>query len=811
MGAGLDFSITQKTLERLEWPRLAARLAAAARTPGGRASLAPLPGGDPAAGFAPNLDVALERHAETAEALAILAAGDSPPLGGIGEVSATLARARKRGVLEPEALLDLRGTLAALRESAAFLEERREEAPRLAQLAAAVREQAGLERRIEATFEPSGELRDSASPELAQARRESRSVSAEIQQRLERLLQDPDLRSRLSDAYFTVRNDRYVLPVRAEARSGVRGILHDASRSGTTVFVEPEALVDLNNRLRQAALSVQRESLRVLEELSAAAGAAADEIEAGIAALVGVDLAFARAALAQELRATRPEVGSQGMLRAFGLRHPLLPGDEAVGNDVRLGESYQILVLSGPNAGGKTVALKSVALAALCVRAGLFVPAEPGARVDFFDAVLADIGDEQDIRESLSTFSAHMANLSRIVAEATPRSLVVLDEIGTGTDPSEGAAVAQAILEALADRGARVITTTHFNLLKEMAEVDARFANASFEFDPETLAPTYRLRVGHPGASSALAVAARMGLDPGVLARANQLLDREDRRLDRMLSELAASRAALEHEQREAGRARAASEAVRAEYEAKLSALQQRRETLYRSMREDLERGFREAREQVAAVVRELQSGGSARDATRAQQRLSELAAEQREVEREVGIEAGAGPAAAPPLPPLDWRRARIGDAVAIRGGGEGRLLALPDQRGRVAVGVGAARLIVPMARVGAGSTGEPSPSRPAQLHRETLARLAGAEAPGSQRCDLRGLRVEEALDRLAEELDRAAALGSGSVTVVHGIGTGALRDAVRRHMKESRYVIRFGPGEPAEGGEGVTIARLEP
>jgi DNA mismatch repair protein MutS2 len=402
-----------------------------------------------------------------------------------------------------------------------------------------------------------------------------------------------------------------------------------------------------------------------------------------------------------------------------------------------------------------------------------------------------------------------MANLTRIVEEATPRTLVVLDEIGAGTDPSEGAAVAQAVLEALADRGARVITTTHYNLLKEMAEVDSRFENASFEFDPETLAPTYRLRVGHPGASSALAVAARMGLHPGVLARANQLLDREDRRLDRMLSELAASRAALETEQHEAVRARAASEAVRAEYEAKLSALQQRRETLYRSMREDLERGFREAREQVAAVVRELQSGGSARDAARAQQRLGELTAERRELEREAGIEAGVAPGAKP-LPPLDWRHAHVGDPVAIRGGGEGRLLALPDQRGRVAVGVGGARLIVPMARVGASAAGAAA-AAPAALHRDTLARFADAEAPGAQRCDLRGLRVEEAIDRLAEALDRAAALGSGRVTIVHGIGTGALRDAVRRHLKESPYVGGFGPGEPGEGGEGVTIARLAP
>jgi DNA mismatch repair protein MutS2 len=802
----LDFSITQKTLERLEWPRIVARLAAAARTPQGRAALAPRPEAAGALPFEPSLAAVHERHAETAEALALLAEAAAPPLSGIAEVAAPLARARKGGVLAGEDLLGLRATLAAMRETAEFLAARREQAPRLAALAAPVVDQASLERRIEAALEPSGEVRDAASPELRDARREGRSVAAEIQQRLDRALKDPDLRARLSDAYFTVRNDRYVLPVRAEAKSGVRGILHDASRSGTTVFIEPEDLVEPNNRLKQCELAVARETLRVLSLLSTAVGAAADETEAGIAALVGVDLAFARAALARELRATRPDVGHEGIVRAFGLRHPLLPDAEAVGSDVRLGEGYHVLVLSGPNAGGKTVALKSVALAALCVRAGLFVPAEAGARVDLFDAVLADIGDEQDIRESLSTFSAHMTNLARIVDEATAHSLVVLDELGTGTDPGEGAAVAQASLEALADRGARVIATTHFNLLKEMAEVDARFANASFEFDPQTLAPTYRLHVGHPGASSALAVAARMGLAAPVLARANELLEREDRRLDRMLSELAASRAALAQEQQEARRARAAGEAARSAYESKLAVHEQRREQLYRSMREDLERGFREARAQVAAVVRELQGGATPQEATRAQQRLGELVEAQREADREAGLSEAPGP----PLAPLDWRHARVGDAVAIRGGGEGRLLALPDQRGRVTVGVGSARLLVPMERVGAPQAAAArATARPAALHPETLARLADAPDAGAQRCDLRGLRVDEALDRLAEALDRAAAAGAESLTVIHGIGTGALRDAVRRHLSESAWVARFAPGERAEGGEGVTLARL--
>ncbi len=805
----MSFSVEQKTLERLDWPEVLARLDAFARTPRGRARLAAASNGAGASLFEDSADGARERLAETREALAILDAGERPPLGGVAEVAASLRRARKGGLLAAGALLDLLATLTALRDTARFLAERGVQAPRLAALAESIVDHAALRSDLERSLEPSGEVRDDASAALAEARREVRRSAGEIQDRLARALKDPDTLARLSDAYYTVRNDRYVLPVRADAQGAVRGIVHDASRSGTTVFIEPEALVELNNRHKQAEIETERETLRVLRVLSAAAADAADEIEAGLGALESVDLSFARAQLAAELGATEPEVGDEGVLRLPQLRHPSLSRDEVVPNDLRLGEDFTVLVLSGPNAGGKTVAMKAVALAVLFTRAGLFVAAAAPARVDLFDAVLADIGDEQDIREHLSTFSAHMANLARIADTASRRSLVVLDEIGVGTDPGEGAALAQAVLEKLADAGARVIATTHYNLLKEMAEVDERFANASVEFDPETLAPTYRLRMDLPGSSSATAVAARMGMRADVLERANELLEREDRRLDRMLSELAASRAALDHEQREASRLREESEATRADYRARLEKLQQRRDSLYRSMRDDLDRAFRGAHERIAAVIRDLQRGGTARDAARAREQL--LAAEQaaRRAEQEAGVEASEGPN----LAPVDWQRARAGDPLQVQGGGPAVLLALPDHRGRVAVRVGSARVLLPMERVGAAE--ETPPVRP--RGRVTVTRAGPApsddEAPGGDdagRCDLRGLRVDEALDRLTHALDRAAAAGRERLTVVHGIGTGALRDAVRRHLADSVYVARFSAGTAGEGGEGVTRVVLD-
>ena len=797
----MAFTVAQKTLERLEWPVFVERLAGALRTPRGRARLRSSESDSSL--FEPHGAGVRRRLAETRQALELLEAGSEAPLGGVAELGSTLERATKGGALVADELLDVASTLAALHETQAFLARYAEQAPELAEWSESIVPQAALRAEIAGAIDENGQVRDEASAALATARRDATRLAAEIQQRVQRMLQDANVKPHLSDSYFTVRNDRYVLPVRADSRGGVRGIVHDASRSGTTLFVEPEALVELNNRHKRSELAIDQETRRVLRRLSDRVSDAAHAIDAGVDGLTGIDLAFGRARLARALAAVEPEVGDEGRIVLPQLRHPLLPPDEAVPNDIRLGEGFTVLVLSGPNAGGKTVAMKCVALAVLFVRAGLFVPAAAPARVDLFDAVLADIGDEQDIREHLSTFSAHMANLARIVDEASSRSLVVLDEIGVGTDPGEGAAIAQSVLEALADAGARIVTTTHYNLLKEMAEVDERFANASVECDPETLAPTYRLRMGLPGSSSAAAVAARMGLRSAVLERAEALMSREDRRLDAMLRELAANRATLEHEQAQAVRLRAETEAVRSEYGRKLERLQERRDALYRSMRDDLDRAFQEAHGRIAGVVRDLQRGDvRSQDAARAREELIVLERATREAEATAGVEAPA-----PRLEPMDWNRAQPGDRVAIAGGGTASLVALPDRRGRVAVRMGSARVMLPVERVGRAPSAEPADS--AAAARRPAKAAPGLPAGGTDRCDLRGLRVDEALDQLDAALDQAASLGRDQIVVVHGIGTGALRRAVGEHLRESPYVERFGAAAANEGGDGATIAEL--
>ena len=796
----MSFEISQKTLERLEWAQVLERLAVHARTPQARREIVgrdtdALPG---AAIFSPDDTGMRESLAETREALAVLA--DAPaPLSGASDLSQSLDRVRKGGVLDVEALRRVASTLGALQTAARFLGERSDKAPHLAALADQIAPNTPLRTQIEAVIEESGEVRETASAELAEARRDSRRLTGEIQRHVERLLGSPEVCSHLSDNWATLRNDRYVLPVRADSRGAVPGIVHDASRSGMTLFIEPQALVDLNNLHKRAELQAAREVRRVLGELSAAVADAADEIEAGLTLLVHIDIAFARAHYALDLEAVEPEVGDEGRIALLQLRHPLIPSEESVANDLHIGEGFHVLVLSGPNAGGKTVAMKAVALAALFARCGLFVPAAAPARIDVFDALLTDIGDTQNIEEHLSTFSGHMANLAHITSRADTRSLVVLDEVGTGTDPGEGAALAQATLEALADVGARTIATTHYGLLKEMAEIDSRFANASVEFDPETLAPTYRLRMGLPGTSSAAAVAARMGMPRTVLERAEALLSHEDRRLDHMLAELAASRATLERERQEAQRVRAESDAARREYSMKLEKLQERRERLYREMRDDLDRSFRDAHAEIAGVVRELQSANTSQRAAKVRTELLEIeartAAEPCEP-REPKTSA---------VSPVDWNRARPGDAVTIPGGCRANLLTLPDKKGRVGVRVGTAKLVIAMERIGAATPGPP-PEKP----RGGAANYR-LPAGGTQRCDLRGSRADEARDRLDAALDAAAAAGCERLEIVHGFGTGALRRAVREHLETTPYVASVVDTEPSEGGGGVTIALLSP
>jgi DNA mismatch repair protein MutS2 len=801
----MNFTVSTSTLESLEWSRVADALRSHCRTPLGQVRLANTAH-----------DVLFEvteqgvrlRLAETSEARHLFDRDLLPPLGGCRDLAEAIGLARKGGVLESSMLLDVHSTLEAMHATQQFFERHRDECPRLAQTMATLTALPELETSISRCIDSSGEIKDSASSTLAQSRRDAHRLGGDLKQRIERSLGNADIAPHLSDQFYTVRNGRFVLPVRAEAKGHVRGIVHDASRSGTTLYVEPDGMVELNNRHRQAELTVEREILRILRELSAEVARVADRLSENLESLGSLDLALARGQHSYRLDGVEPRVEREGIFELPGLRHPLIPETECVANDLRLGRDFSVLILSGPNAGGKTVALKSVALAALMVRAGMHVAANPGARVDLVDRVQADIGDHQDLQESLSTFSAAMANLAQILRDAGEHSLVCLDEVGVGTDPSEGAAIAQATLEALADSSARTITTTHYNLLKEMAEVDERFENASVEFDPETLAPTYRVRIGAPGASSATTVAARMGMPQRVLDRASGLLDREDRRLDRMLAELSATRTSLEAEQQAARELRLESEQARETYRTKLARLQERRDKLFGEMRQELDESFREAHSEVARVIRELQRQPSSRKAASTRGRLEALRQKTEQVQIEKGIVPEASPQEARTAP-IDWPRARIGDAVRTPGGTPGRLLSLPDRKGRVSVQVSGSKLRLDRDLLQAGEHTTQKSTQGSRPHSPDESPTPALGLGGAAETDLRGHRVDEALDKLGAALDLAAAEGRHELRIIHGIGTGAVRKAVREALPRSPYVIEWHEAEREHGGAGATRATL--
>jgi DNA mismatch repair protein MutS2 len=801
------FRCDPEALERLEWPRLVEHVARLAATARGAELCRSQP-------FQATRAGAVERLAETSEARCLLDSGEEPSFGGVSDLRAALAElALGRWLAGPE-LARVAAEIDGARRVREHLARRAAHAPRLASLARTLPDLQPLARELAALVTPEGEVRDEASPELARARRRVRELQAEIERIMARALRDPDLREHLQDDYATFRDDRPVLPVRAGSGQRVRGIVHDVSASGTTVFIEPEAAVEAGNRLRIARTEVERETLRLLRGAADAVRERRLELEAQGATLAALDAACARARLSRLTDARAPELDAVPALELRGLRHPLLlleaglAPDAVVPSDLVLRDGARCLVISGPNAGGKSVAAKAIGLAALALRAGLHLPCAEGSRMSLPDAVLVDIGDAQDLREGLSTFSARMRNAARIAAQADPHALVVLDEIGEGTEPGEGAALAQALLETLVGRGALVVATTHFNRLKELAGGDPRFANASAEFDPRTLAPTYRIEVGVPGSSGAMYAAERMGLDAAIVERARELLDRDDRRLEALTRSLSELRQELEAERRIASRAREETELAREAWERRLANLRASREAQLGAMKAELETAFKSARAEIAAVVRSLQAGAgeplrgaqAGRAANRAQQRLREIAARSGGAERTHAEPARGAEVAGAQLVP--------GARVELRGvPGEAVVLEPPDRRGRIAVRSGSARSVVALERI-ARVLGPRAPTARAAAAHVRLERTP--QGPGPAECDLRGLRVDEALERADAHLQSHLGQGAAQLVFIHGHGSGALRDAVRGWLRGVAAVAELRSGAPAEGGNGVTVVRLD-
>ncbi len=795
-----------KTRSDLEWDRLLEALADRCTSPAGKRAARALP-------FASTREGALGALAEVKEAVELDVLGEPLPTFDVPEIGPALDRARIGAVLANEEIRAVVACLGAARALRRFLHPRRARVPALEAACAVDPSLDPLERELGACFDPDGSLADRASPRLAELRAEWRAGRDRLVRRLEELIRKHE--DILQDRYWTERDGRYVLPVRSDAHERFPGIVLGTSGSGATVFVEPRALVDAGNRQKMLDAQVTREEQVVYAALSARVGDAVDTIAAAAEALAHADVKSASAKLAKELRLTFPEIPEgESAIDLVGARHPLLAldGVAVVASDVTV-SGGRAMVVSGPNAGGKTVALKTLGLAALMVRAGLPVPAKDGSRVSVLEVVLTDVGDDQNLHKSLSTFSAHVQNLATILDATGPGALVLLDELAGGTDPREGEALAAAVLDSLCARGGTVACTTHYEGLKALALADPRFVNASVGFDLGTMSPTFKLALGIPGASSALAVARRFGIPATVLERAERFLSREAVSFDQLVDKLAAERRALELSRAAAEReAEAAQEKQRA-LDRELERLAGKERGAITREGEALLASLKRAREDLRAAQARLRGGKPTEEDVRAAARAIDAVAHKASIGGELEPRAPGDAVDRAPVPPGEIRvglrvyvpRLRAeAEIVEVLGGGQLRVAAGALKLGTTVSEVRAAH---------ASPAAAPAPRR--EKARKPSFELDAAADPdvpiqtSDNTVDLRGLRAHEATAMAEQFLDRTMGAGRKVAFLIHGHGTGALREAVREALRASHYVARMRPGEQGEGGDGVTVVWL--
>jgi len=761
---------------------------------------------------------------ETAQARTLLAGSGRPPLGGVTDVRAQAINASRGGILTERDLLDVTSTAYASRRMRGYLLKTDIEAPLITARANDLITFEPIEEAIAQSIDNRGELLDSASDRLRTIRRRIRQLQGSIEQRLNAALHSSQFKRMIQEPIVTIRGGRYCIPIRSEFKGEFRGIVHDSSASGATVFMEPFAVVEVNNELREARSAEEREIRRILTQLSQMVGDVVDDILSTLTTLAALDLVFARANLAEDMEATNPEINRKGNIDLIQARHPLLEG-RVVPIDIRVGEEVKALVLTGPNTGGKTVSLKTVGVLTLMAQSGMHIPAAQGSRIAVFRQVFADIGDEQSIQQSLSTFSSHMTQVVKVLDSADDSSLVLLDEIGAGTDPAEGSALAKSVLIELLRRDCRVFATTHYGELKAFAYTQPGVENASVEFDPITLEPTFEVRIGTPGSSNAFAIASRLGLSAEILRQAAEMMGEAQVELHEVIQRAEQDQRDLAVERREAARARRDLEQARGDYQQLLADLKSRRRDMLAEARDEarrivarakqrteellnlLRQSVQEAREAKAAIEREAEQvqkyapPDMAEVISVAREELSEISAE--------ASEATADAAESEPEPKPEAEPELIGDlirgdAVMVRSVRQkGSVLEPPDENGQVQVQVGLLRLSVPVSDIARVREPVISVSR---AQPDTI-RVSSGLVPTE--LHLRGLRVEPALYELDRYLDRAAVARHERVRIVHGKGTGAIRQAVHERLKEHPLVKSYRLADIGQGDAGVTIVEL--
>ncbi len=757
-------------------------------------------GAEECARLTPETDVAQVKRAleETEEATVLLTYLGGNPLISFADCREALVLCQKGAALSPRKLLDVAECLRAARAARSALVKEREDTPIITATASRLTSLQRLEEEISGAILSEDEIADSASAELARIRRQIRLANERVREKLNQMIRSSTFQKYLQENIITMRGDRFVLPVRAEYRSSVPGLVHDQSASGATLFVEPMAVVELGNDVKQYRAQEQQEIDRILLALSQAIAPYAESIELNVALLNRLDFIFAKGMLARSMFAVMPKINDRGYIKIVRGRHPLIDPDKVVPSNLWLGEDFTTLIITGPNTGGKTVTLKTVGLFTLMAMAGLHVPADLGTELSVFDAVYADIGDEQSIEQSLSTFSSHMKNIVEIMTHVTPRDLVLFDELGAGTDPTEGAALAQSILSRLLTLRVRTMATTHYSELKAFALSTKNVENASVEFDVATLRPTYRLSIGIPGKSNAFDISRKLGLSEEVIAQAKELISKEDIRFEDVIANAEYHRQIAQRERELAEQASQETIKLRNEAEALRRDIEERKAKSMQKAREEAKRVLENARREAEAILSDLKN--LRKKASTPEHEAQEL---RRRLEKGIDelSEGLSQPSANSFTAP---KTVRVGEAVEIvHLKTKGTVLSLPDSKGEVQVQAGIMKLKAHLSQLRVIAPEKKQATR-------VLTKTGAATRTVPMELDVRGKALDEALPEVDLYLDEATLAGLSEVSIIHGKGTGVLRAGIQQHLRKHMNVKEFRLGVYGEGEQGVTIVKLK-
>lgn len=751
-----------------------------------------------------DLEAVKDLLAATDQAYTVDRLKGNPSFRGITDINDALKRARIGGTLNPHELLAASNTIHGSRRIKRFIAaiHEDEKIEILYNLSDLISEQKPLEDAIRLCIDDAAEVLDSASAELSQIRRELRGGEVRIREKLESMIRSQSVAKMLQDQLITIRGDRFVIPVKAEYRSHFGGIVHDQSGSGATLFIEPESIVAMNNKLRETRMREEREIEVILQKLTAQVGEQAELLSIDLDLIGQLDFIFAKARLAHVMKASLPRMNDRGYIKLRKGRHPLIPADQVVPLDVELGNSYTSIIVTGPNTGGKTVTLKTIGLLNLMAMSGLFIPAEEGSQMCVFDAIYADIGDEQSIEQSLSTFSSHMTNIIRILSQMTPKSLVLLDEVGAGTDPAEGSALAISILEHIHRMGCRMIATTHYSELKAYAYERKGVINASMEFDINTLSPTYRLLVGVPGRSNAFAIAERLGLPGFILEFARGEVKEEDQRVEHMIASLEENRHTAEVEREKAEQVRKEMEELRLRHQHELQKLEEQKDKLVDKARTEARQIVDKARSEAEEIIADLRKIAQEEGASVKEHKL--IAARKRldDAEPQQGKKT-AGQRSA-----KQQRSIEPGDEVRVSSlNQKGHVVEMAGSKEAV-VQLGIMKMKVALDDLELLSNPAASAKQAPKQHATVLKRTRDTNIRNE--LDLRGANLEEALIEVDRFIDEAFLGNLGQIYIIHGKGTGILRTGIQDYLRKHKHVKSHRLGNYGEGGNGVTIAELK-